>query len=108
MGGPDTWPGIEAATAAGAKAQTDNQAKQEQRAYDEHQLRVEMKRRLQNFVTLARSVDFAAQTREERGKRVFVNPTYERKPESWKMLFRLGKEPTLAAAAAAEAWLKGM
>ena len=106
MGGPDTWAGIEAASSAGSKAQADNKAKQEQRAYDEHQLKFELKKRLQAFVTLARSVDFAAQTREAANRRVFVNPAYEHKPEAWKTLFRLGKEPTLAAASAAEAWLK--
>jgi hypothetical protein len=37
---------------------------------------------------------------------MFVNPAYESKSHSWKMLYRLGKEPTMAAAAAAEAWLK--
>ena len=106
MGGPDTWQGIEAANAAGTNAQADNKRKQEQRAYNEHQLKPELKKRLQSFVTLARSVDFAAQTRELAGRRVFVNEAYERKSESWKMLFRLGKEPTMAAASAAEAWLE--
>ncbi len=108
MGGPDTWAGIQAATGAGAKAQADEKAKQEQRAYNEHTLKVELKKRLQSFVTLARSVDFAAETRQAANRRVFVNPAYERKPDAWKTLYRLGKEPTMAAVSAAEAWLKEM
>ncbi|MFB3829358.1 MAG: hypothetical protein ACE15B_21495 [Bryobacteraceae bacterium] len=106
MGGPDTWQGIEAASNAGAKTQAGAKAKQEQRAYNEHTLKVELKRRLQAFITLARSVDFAAQTRPAANRQVFVNPAYERKPDAWKMLYRLGKDPTMAAVAAAEAWLK--
>jgi hypothetical protein len=37
---------------------------------------------------------------------VFVNPASEGKPDAWKKLFRLGKEPTLAMVAVAEQWLK--
>jgi hypothetical protein len=106
MGGPDTLEGIEAAGAGAARAQADSKMQEEQRAYDEHKLKVELKRRLQNFVTLARTVDFAAQTQAKGGRQVFVNPAHENKPANWKMLFRLGKEPTLAAVAAADAWLK--
>jgi hypothetical protein len=86
--------------------QADQKLQEEQRSYNEHQLKVELKKRLQAFVTLARTVDFAAQTQERARRTVFVNPVYERKPSSWKMLYRLGKEPTLAAVASAEAWLK--
>jgi hypothetical protein len=106
MDGPDTWEGIEAASAGGAKTQADQKLQQEQRSYNEHQLKVELKKRLQAFVTLARTVDFAAQTQERARRMVFVNPAYEHKSDSWKILYRLGKEPTLAAVAAAEAWLK--
>jgi hypothetical protein len=106
MGGPDTWDGIEAASAAQGKAQAGQKLVEEQRAYNEHVLKVELKKRLQAFVTLARGVDFTAQTQERARRVVFVNPDYENKSSSWKMLYRLGKEPTQAAVAAAEAWLK--
>jgi len=106
MGGPDTWEGIQAASAAGARTQADQKLQQEQRSYNEHVLKVELKKRLQAFVTLARSVDFAAQTKQQGQRTVFADPANERKSSSWKMLYRLGKEPTLVAAAAAEAWLK--
>ena len=65
-----------------------------------------MKKRLQAFVTLARSVDFAAQTQTSGRSVVFVKPEHERRSGEWKQLFSLGKEPTLAALAAAEQWLK--
>lgn len=106
MGGPDTWEGIEAASSGAAKAEANARMQEEQRAYDEHKLSVELKRRLQNFAALARSVDFAAQTQAKGGRQVFVNPAYESKPANWKVLYRLGKEPALAALAAADAWLK--
>jgi len=79
---------------------------EEQRAYVEHASRLELMKRLQEFVTLARSVDIAAQTKPQTGRAVFVNPAYERKPAAWKMLYRTGEEPTLAAVAAAKGWLK--
>jgi hypothetical protein len=106
MGGPDTFAGLEQAKAGAAQAQADQKAREEQRAWDDHKLPVELKRRLSAFVALARSVDFAPQTRTQGGKQVFVNPEYERKPDGWKKLYRLGKEPTLAMLAVAEPWLK--
>lgn len=106
MGGPSTWAGIQAASSAGQQSQADQNKKQEQSNYDQHRLKPTLKKKLGEFVALARTVDFAAQTEMKGGKIVFVNPAYERKPRPWKQLFRLGKEPTLAAAAAAEAWAK--
>jgi hypothetical protein len=76
----------------------------EQLNYDQHRLKPTLKKKLTDFVTLARTVDFAAQTQIKAGKIVFVNPAYEQKPRPWKQLFRLGKEPVMAAVAAAEAW----
>jgi hypothetical protein len=108
LGGPDTWQGIEAAPVAGAKAQADANAKIEQFEYNQRTLKATLRPRLEAFVALARSVDFSAETRPVGNKRMFVNPAYERKDGTWKILYRLGKEPSLAAAAAAEAWLKEM
>jgi hypothetical protein len=101
MGGPSS-------DAAIASAAGDLKARGEQDAYDQHNLKATLKQRLQEFITLARSVDFNAQT-EQRGKnRVFVNPEYERKSAAWKELYRLGKEPTMTAESLAEQWLKEM
>ena len=99
MGGPTSEAGL---TSGGA----DLKLQQEQSAWDQYNLKATLKKRLQEFVTLARSVDFSAQT-QPRGKlMVFANSAYEQKPPSWKQLYRLGKEPTAAAIAAAELWLK--
>ncbi|GEM_PF-3100987 len=106
MGGPDTLAGIETAKTAGAQSQADSQKKQEQRAYDEHRLRPTLKKRLGEFVAMAKTVDFGAQTATKNGKIVFVNPAYERKPRAWKQMFRLGKEPVPAAVSAAEGWMR--
>jgi len=105
-GGPDTLAGVEQAKSGMARAEADQKARQEQLAWNDHKLPVELKRRLTDFVTLARSVDFAAQTRTQNGKAVFVNAAYERKPDAWKKLYRLGKEPTLIMVTIAEQWLK--
>jgi hypothetical protein len=106
MGGPDSLAGIESAKAAGAQTQADMKKKQEQRAYDEHRFKATLKKRLGEFAALARTVDFAAQTQTKEGKIVFVNPAYERKSRAWKQLFRIGREPVMAAVAATEAWMK--
>jgi hypothetical protein len=106
MGGPDTAAGLESAKAGAEKMKADQNLREEQQSWNEHRLPVELKRRLSDFVTLAHSVDFAAQTRSQNGKLTFINPEYERKSDNWKKLYRLGKEPTLAMLAVAEQWLK--
>lgn len=106
MGGPSTDAGMAAAKAATAKLQADSTIRNEQLAFDQHKLKVELKKRLQDFVTLARSVDYAAQVQTRDRFQYFVKPEYESKSSVWKMLFRLGKEPSLAAAAAAEQWAR--
>jgi hypothetical protein len=62
VGGPDTEAGLQAILGGAAKSQADQKAREEQQAFNDHKLSVELKRRLRDFVTLARSVDFAAQT----------------------------------------------
>jgi hypothetical protein len=106
MGGPDSAAGLEAAKADAQKMQADQKAREEQQAWNDHKLSVELKRRLTEFVTLARTVDFTAQTRSQNSKLVLVNPEYERKSDNWKKLYRLGKEPTQAMLSVAEGWLK--
>jgi hypothetical protein len=106
LGGPSTQAELDAAAAASNQAQADQKAQAEQKAYDEHKLKVELKKRLTAFVTLARSVDYAAQTKPCGPKMCFVTPENERKSFAWKSLYRLGKDPALAAAAFAEQWAK--
>jgi len=62
--------------------------------------------RLKAFLALSADVDFGAATTSSGGRVAFVKPEYERKPESWKLCFRAGKEATMAARAGVEAWLK--
>jgi hypothetical protein len=84
----------------------DDKKQQEQRAWNEYNLRTLLKKRLNEFVQVASSVDFAAQTTGEGRARKFVKAEYERKPAEWKTLFRLGRAPTTAAADFAREWLK--
>lgn len=106
MTGQDNEATLNANLAAGAKSAAEAKRMEEQRAWDQHNLKAELRRRLTEFVALAGSVDFAAQTQPRAGRQTFVNPDFERKPNSWKALFRLGKEPAMAAADAAKQWLR--
>jgi hypothetical protein len=106
LGGPDSAAGLDAAKADAQKMQADQKAREEQQAWNEHKLPIALKHYLTDFVTLARSVDFSAQTRTQNGKLTFVNVEYERKSDNWKKLYRLGKEPTQAMLTVAEQWLK--
>ena len=63
-------------------------------------------RRLEAFLDASADVDFDAQLSQTNGKMRFVNRTFESKPSEWKLCFRAGKAPVVAARAAAQAWLK--
>lgn len=63
-------------------------------------------KRLKAFLDMSATVDFDAKLVEKNGKMRFENQAYESKPSEWKLCYRLGKEPVLAARAAAEAWMK--
>jgi len=97
--GPDTE---EALYGGAASAQKEA----EQLAWNEHNLRGNLKRVLSQAVAEAASVDFAAQTTMKSGSRVFVNPAYEKKSLTWKAMFRAGKGPAMAGVEIARAWLK--
>lgn len=97
---------LQATLAAGAKSGAELKRMEEQRAWNEHNLKAELRRRLADFVKLAESIDFSAPTQRNAGKMVFTNPGIERKPHHWKLLYRLGKEPTMAAAGVAKDWLR--
>lgn len=78
---------------------------EEQLAYDQHNLKGQLKQQLSAFVAIASKVDFAAQTVEKNKKTLFVNPAYERQGALWKACFRAGQAPTAAALTLAKAWL---
>ncbi|HWI93904.1 MAG TPA: hypothetical protein VNT20_21645 [Flavisolibacter sp.] len=50
-----------------------------------------VKKRLQEFLNTTNGIDFSAELTEKNGKKVFVNPDYERKDGRWKMAFRAGR-----------------
>lgn len=86
------------------EAAADSKLMEEQRRYEERRLQPNLKKALLAFAVLAKSVDFQAATVMKGGKRVFVNPAYERKSDVWKMLYRLGPGGTNAAIRIAQQW----
>lgn len=64
-----------------------------------------VKQRLQEFLMETKDIDFSAELVEKNGKKRFVNPTYERKSNRWKMGFRAGKEVVETSRAFAEKWI---
>jgi hypothetical protein len=65
-----------------------------------------LKQRLQEILTITADVDYSAELKNgDNGKKVFVNPDYEKKPAEWKLAFRTGKTATDAVRVAAQQWL---
>jgi hypothetical protein len=62
--------------------------------------------RLQHFLDLTNDINFNARLKEVNGKKIFVDPVYERKPAGWKMGYRAGKEVVQTARTFAEQWMK--
>ncbi|MDJ1498540.1 hypothetical protein QNI19_36730 [Cytophagaceae bacterium DM2B3-1] len=62
--------------------------------------------RLKSVIETANSVDFAAEVKANKyNQKKFVNPVYEKKSDLWKLFYRAGKEPTMAARDFAQQWL---
>ena len=97
-GGPDT----EAALFALAERAT---REKEQLAYDQHNLKGQLKQQLTTFVAIASKVNFKAPTVEKGKQTLFVNAADERQGALWKACFRAGPGPTAAALKLARAWL---
>lgn len=68
-----------------------------------------VKRRLEEYLKVAATVDFAATTTApDRYKiRKFINPVYEKKSQQWKAIYRAGKEVNDVVTAFVKEWLKG-
>lgn len=65
-----------------------------------------VRKRLEAFLELADEVDFGATvTANQSGRLIFDNPAYERKPDTWKALYRAGKAPVDAARDFVRRWL---
>ena len=65
-----------------------------------------LKKRLEEILVITADVDYDAELKDAFGKKVFVNPVYEKKRKEWKLAYRAGKTTTEAVRAAAERWLK--
>lgn len=70
---------------------------------------VQIKGRLQEYISLVSTIDFNAQLTapDNHNKRHFTNPAYEKKSLKWKAIYRAGKEVNDVATAWAKDWLKG-
>jgi hypothetical protein len=65
-----------------------------------------LKQRLNDFIVLTGTVDFDAQLTKRGYKMEFVNPEYRNQSNNWKLLFRMGKDPVMAARSFAQNWVK--
>jgi len=65
-----------------------------------------VKVRLLEFLEATKDIDFGAELKTANGKKVFVNPTYERKGNRWKMAFRAGKEVVESSREFVEKWIE--
>ena len=65
-----------------------------------------IKKRLEELLAATADIDYNAELKEAYGKKVFVNPLYERKSPDWKIAFRAGKETTDAVRTIAQQWMQ--
>ena len=66
-----------------------------------------VKKRLQEYLQLVATVDFAAKLTGSGKKQTFVNPVYEKKSLKWKAIYRAGKDVNDVVTAFVKDWLKG-
>ncbi|MDB5240595.1 MAG: hypothetical protein JWP57_1220 [Spirosoma sp.] len=67
-----------------------------------------IKRRLCDFIELAESVDFDARVIKQGNTLEFVRDEYSNQSSEWKLLYRIGREPVLAAHDMARLWLNDL
>jgi len=65
-----------------------------------------VKKRLEDFLLVTKDIDFSAEVIEKNGKKIFVNPDYERKDNQWKMAFRAGEEVVQPARDFVQKWVE--
>lgn len=65
-----------------------------------------IKKRLEEYLQIAATVDFAAKLTGSGKKQTFVNPVYEKKSLKWKAIFRAGKEVNDVVVPFVKEWLK--
>ena len=61
---------------------------------------------MEEFLQVTADVDFNAALKEEYRVKKFVNPTYEKKSNEWKMAYRAGKPVVEAARSFVSSWLE--
>ncbi len=66
-----------------------------------------IKKRLQEYLQIAPTVDFTAKLTGSGKRQIFVNPVYEKKSLKWKAIYRAGKEVNDVVTAFVKEWLKG-
>ena len=66
-----------------------------------------IKKRLQEYIQLATTVDFNAKLTGTGKKQNFINPVYEKKSLKWKAIYRAGKEVNDVITTFVKDWLKG-
>ena len=106
MGGPNTEAGYQAALQAAGAMNSQEEKADQQRKWDENNLKAVLRKRLDFFIATAPTVDFAAATKQEGKVTRFVNPQYEQKSSEWKLMYRAGKAPVMAALEFVRAWRK--
>jgi hypothetical protein len=63
---------------------------------------------LRQFLDVSKDVDFSAALVPAGSRQRFANPAYEAKSSEWKLCYRAGKDATMAARDAAQAWLAAL
>lgn len=64
--------------------------------------------RLKNFIAFVNTIDFDAKLIRRGSKMAFADPDLESKDGDWKLLYRIGKEPVMAARGVAQQWLSDL
>ncbi|WP_234733719.1 hypothetical protein [Tellurirhabdus bombi] len=90
---------------ANARQQSEKRKQQLAELKAHSEVKPVVKQRLRDFIALSSTVDFEAKVVPMGYKKEFVNPVYKNKGRDWKFLYRLGKEPVMAARAFAQNWL---
>ncbi len=67
-----------------------------------------VKERLKEFIEMSGSVDYNAKIEKRGGTYYFVDEKYEQKDDTWKRMYRCGKEVMMPARAYAQAWLASL
>jgi hypothetical protein len=82
----------------------DNEIKEWEKKYPANQMQF-VKKQLLQFMEETKDIDFTAALTEKSGKKIFVNPAYEKKSYRWKMVFRAGKDVVETSRAFVQNWI---